>query len=205
MREKLVIVGAGGQGLVAFETAESLNIYDEILILDNPTKLPTPVKVDYSLEKLEEFIDSHHIFVAIIDNLIRMNTVNQLVKKGFRLVNLIHKSSVVSNSAKLGLNIFIGPLSNINAGSIINIGTIINSAVSVDHNCEIGEFCHLAPGVIMAGNVKLGNLSFIGTNATVINNLKITSGVVIGAGALVIRDLEEKATYIGVPAKKMSY
>lgn len=204
MGEKLVIIGSGGQGLVAFEAAKSLNIYDEILILDNPTKLPTPVKVDYSLEKLDDFIRSHLVFVALIDNFKRMKKVNELINKGFRFVNLIHRSSVVSTSAKLGVNIFIGPLSNINAGSIINDGTIINSAVSVDHNCEIGEFCHLAPGVIMAGNVTLGNLSFIGTNATVINNLKITSGVVIGAGAVVLKDLEEPATYLGVPAKKIS-
>ena len=57
-------------------------------------------------------------------------------------------------------------------------------------------------GVHIAGNVNVGEGTWIGAGATVSNNIEICDGCMIGAGAVVVRDIEVKGTYVGVPARR---
>ena len=201
--DRLVIIGAGGQGLVSFDSAQSSNLFGEILIFDDPIKLPTPIKVDFSLSEINKYISTHKFFVAYINNKQRKKMAEYLLSIGADIVSLVHPSACVSNLAIIEPNVFIGPLVAVNAGSHIKMGTILNTHVSIDHNCIVGEFCHIAPGSIVAGNVSLGEQIFLGSNSTVINNLTIIPGVVVGAGGVVVKDILEPGTYVGVPAKKV--
>jgi serine acetyltransferase len=49
----------------------------------------------------------------------------------------------------------------------------------------------------------VGDDAFICAGATLINNVSVRKGVTVGAGAVVIRDITEKGTYVGVPARKV--
>jgi UDP-3-O-[3-hydroxymyristoyl] glucosamine N-acyltransferase len=89
----------------------------------------------------------------------------------------------------------------VNCGSEIHDGAIINTCASVDHDCMIGDFCHISVGVHIAGTVNIGNEVFVCAGATVINNLNICGECVIGAGAVVIKNIESVGTYLGVPAE----
>lgn len=74
---------------------------------------------------------------------------------------------------------------------------------TADHDCIVGDYCHIAVGAHLCGTVRVGNGSWIGAGATVSNNVNICSYATVGAGAVVIHDIEESGTYIGVPVKKM--
>ena len=41
----------------------------------------------------------------------------------------------------------------IQSGSVIGDNVIVNTNASVDHDCRIGQHVHLAPGVVVCGNV----------------------------------------------------
>ena len=62
---------------------------------------------------------------------------------------------------------------------------------------------HLSPNVTCCGTVTIGELTHIGAGATIKNNINITDECIIGAGAVVVKDIQEKGTYVGVPAQKM--
>ena len=81
------------------------------------------------------------------------------------------------------------------------IGCIINTASSVDHDCVLSDFVHVAVGAHLCGTVTIGNATWIGAGATVSNNVNICGECTIGAGAVVVKDIIEPGTYIGVPAK----
>jgi acetyltransferase-like isoleucine patch superfamily enzyme len=53
----------------------------------------------------------------------------------------------------------------------------------------------------VAGTVTIGKRTWLGAGATVSNNIEITSDCTIGAGAVVIKDINRKGTYVGVPAR----
>ena len=57
-------------------------------------------------------------------------------------------------------------------------------------------------GAHLSGTVKVGEGTWIGAGATVSNNIDICGWCMIGAGAVVIKDIKDKGTYIGVPARK---
>ena len=62
---------------------------------------------------------------------------------------------------------------------------------------------HISCGARLAGTVTVGNGTWVGIGSTVSNNITIGSDIMIGAGAVVVKDIIEKGTYVGVPARKI--
>ncbi|MFN9911407.1 MAG: hypothetical protein ACK53L_02415, partial [Pirellulaceae bacterium] len=56
----------------------------------------------------------------------------------------------------------------IQPGAQIGPHSIINTAASVDHDGDIGCFCHIGPGATLSGNVRLGDGSHLGTGCALI-------------------------------------
>jgi acetyltransferase-like isoleucine patch superfamily enzyme len=65
----------------------------------------------------------------------------------------------------------------------------------------IGANTHVAPGAVLAGNVSVGPHTLIGLGSRILPGRSIGSEATIGAGAVVIRDVPDRATAIGIPAK----
>jgi len=73
----------------------------------------------------------------------------------------------------------------------------------VDHDCRIGDFVHLAPGVRLAGEVTVGEGALIGIGASVLPGVCIGAWDVVGAGAVVTEDVAPGVTVVGVPARPL--
>lgn len=93
------------------------------------------------------------------------------------------------------------------AGAVINPcsklgkGVILNTCNSIDHDCVIGNYCHIAIGVHVAGTVSLGDNVWLGAEAIIKNNVTVCENCVIGAGVVFVKDITRTGTYIGVPAR----
>ncbi|MNE88595.1 putative acetyltransferase EpsM [compost metagenome] len=83
----------------------------------------------------------------------------------------------------------------------IGKGVIINSGAVIEHECKVEDFCHIAPGATLLGNVQVGAYSFVGGNAVVKQGVKIGSNVIVGAGAVVLNDIPDNSVVAGNPAK----
>jgi acetyltransferase-like isoleucine patch superfamily enzyme len=77
---------------------------------------------------------------------------------------------------------------------------IINHGAVVDHDCEVGNFAHIAPNATLGGGVRIGDLALIGAGATILPQTTIGEGAIIGAGAVVVRDVGAGTVCAGVPA-----
>ena len=77
----------------------------------------------------------------------------------------------------------------------------MNTNCSVDHDCKISSFAHMAPGATLSGGVTIGENVLIGAGATVIEYKSIADNVIIGAGSVVVEDIPETGTYFGNPAR----
>ena len=82
---------------------------------------------------------------------------------------------------------------------------IVNTCASVDHDCLIGDFTHVCPGVHLGGNVHVGQDSWIGIGSQVIQGVRIGSNVLAGAGSTIIRDVPDNAVVMGSPARIVRY
>ena len=93
---------------------------------------------------------------------------------------VVHRTSVISRTADLGLACQVMAAVNIGPGARIGQHVIINSGANVDHDCVIGDCSHLGPNAALAGEVTVGENVFIGTNATVLPRINIGSGSTVG-------------------------
>ena len=85
----------------------------------------------------------------------------------------------------------------------VRIGShaVINTAASVDHDSILDDYTHVAPGVRLAGQVRVRAQSLIGIGACVTPGVCIGEGSVVGAGSVVIRNIPDKVIALGAPAR----
>ncbi|WP_107691402.1 UDP-N-acetylbacillosamine N-acetyltransferase [Campylobacter concisus] len=186
--KKIYIYGASGHGLVVADIARN-NGYDEIVFLD-----------DASERKFSPELKKADIIIAIGENKTREMISKRVEAAGFEIVNLIHKSAVVSESAVLEKGVVVMPNAVINAKAHIKEGAIINSGVVIEHECVIGKFAHISPNAALAGNVSVGKFTHVGIGSSVIQGISIGNNCIIGAGSVVVRDIKDGIKAYGVPA-----
>lgn len=202
-RDKLLIIGASGQGKVVADIAIKMNKWRDIAFLDDDQDIKSSMGLNVIGKSLDalKYIGSHDIFIAIGCNSTRKNFQEILEKNGASIPVLIHPSSII------GYGVNIKPGTAVMGGSVINCcseignGCIINTGVTIDHDCVIDDYVHLSPGVHLAGAVKVGKESWLGIGSAVINNITVSENCIIGAGAIVINNLTEPGTYVGIPAR----
>ncbi|MWK60345.1 transferase, partial [Pseudomonas otitidis] len=85
----------------------------------------------------------------------------------------------------------------------IKIGNhvIINLDCTLGHDDIIHDYVTIYPSVNVSGNVEVGECSELGTGMQIIQGKIIGNETIVGAGAVVIRDIPDKCTAVGNPAK----
>ncbi len=202
MKDKILIIGASGHGKVVAGIAR-LNGYKEIAFLDDDVSKKSCGKygVIGTSDDICRFINDYDFFVAIGNNKIRKKITDMLSDKNIIQPVLIHPSASVDETVLIEEGTVIMANTVINADTRIRKGCIINTSSSIDHDCVINDFVHISPGVHIAGTVRIGENTWIGTGASVINNVCITDNCIIGAGSVVIGDISNCGTYVGSPVR----
>lgn len=141
--------------------------------------------------------------VAVGDNHLRERLVTRLLDLGFNLPPVVSAHARVSSTASVGKASVI--MHGVVVGPYTSIGTavIVNTGASLDHDCEVGDFVHLAPGVHAAGSVTIHTGAFLGIGSSIIPEITIGEWATIGAGAAVLRPVEMHRTAVGVPARDL--
>ncbi len=202
---RLVIIGAGGHGKVAAECAESMGIFDNIVFLDGVFEQVKQVGPWHIVGQPEAFSslqnDNTHFFVAIGDNKVRQLWLSRLRDSKASIATLIHASATMSEYSSIGEGGILCAHSVVNPFSCLGLGAILNTGATLDHDCEVADYVHIAPGCNIAGGVKIGDLSFIGIGSSVLQSVNIGKKCVLGAGSVVVSDIKENTLGYGVPAK----
>ena len=198
------IIGYSGHSYVCIDAALSMG-HDIIGYFENEEKFNNPFELKYlgsEKDKAAVADTNAMLFVAIGNNMIREG-ISQLNHLHNRLASLVHASAYVSAKATLDRGILIAAKAVVNPLVAIGEGAICNTACVIEHECSIGAFSHVAPGAVLAGNVKLGKRVFIGANSTIKEGVIIADDVIIGAGSVVLNDITEAGIYVGVPVRKV--
>ena len=210
MRQKVVIIGAGGFGreiLDIFEAHNERSRAWEILgfIDDNPQLCGQRIRGYPVLGGVGWFskpeAEDVKTVVAVGDNRVRRKIAEKAMSCGAKFCSIIHPSVIMTPHVKLGEGIIIA------AGCIFtnDIGirdhVIINLDVTVGHDTVIESFVNINPGVHINGNNKILEGAYVGSGAVTIQSITIGKWSVVGAGAVVVKDVPEKVVAVGVPAK----
>ncbi|HGY11631.1 MAG: hypothetical protein B6D61_00565 [Bacteroidetes bacterium 4484_249] len=205
----LIIIGAGSVGShIAHNLDEYLTGYRLLGFLDDD-----PDKIDLNLfgypviGNIDTFFSKDFKNVEVIIGIAFPNTKKKIIekltsKKAFISPSLVSKNAWLSKRVAVGNGAIIYPGVSINFGTHIDEFVVINMNCAIGHDCHIGKYTSLAPGVNLAGHTYIGNSVDMGIGSATIQNIKISSNSVVGGNSIVIHNVDEPTTVVGVPAKK---
>lgn len=204
-KNKLIIIGASGNGRVAADIALKMNKWQSIAFLDDDEDIKFSMGIDVIGKSSDAFkyLNDCEIFVAVGSNLAREKTQSELEVRGANIPILIHPSTIIGEQVEIGTGTVVMAGAIINCCSKIGRGCIINTAATIDHDNVIEDYVHISPGCHLAGTVYVGRGTWLGIGSIVCNNVNITSKCKVGAGAVVIKNISEIGTYVGVPARRI--
>jgi sugar O-acyltransferase (sialic acid O-acetyltransferase NeuD family) len=202
LKKPVAIVGYSGHAYVIIDillnAGRLVTAYcDQEEKASNPYHLTYLGKETEVINKLKRF----DFFACVGHNGIREKIHTQLSKYLGNPINAIHPSAVISASVTMGDGVMIAANATLNPLVQLGRGVICNTSTSIDHECIIGDFCHIAPGAVLCGNVQVGKSSFIGANSVIRQGVIIGNNVTIGAGTVVIKDVADNTTIVGNPAR----
>ena len=205
LHDKLIIIGVNGHGKVVADVALATQKYKEIAFLCNFKNKKECMGYPIIGKNADavQYIDKADFFVAIGEGEMRKQIMEELSARGVTFATLVHPSAVIGSRVTIGEGTAVMAGTVIQAETCIGKGCIINTASSVDHGCELGDYVHVAVGAHVCGQVRVGSHTWIGAGAIVKNGTVICEDCIIGLGAAVVKNIKEKGTYIGVPARRV--
>lgn len=196
LSDRLHILGSGGHAKVVYECAidfgmEVAGVYD-----DDPKKLQADF-FGHKIKKKNLIPANALVVIAIGDNNIR----EKLSSLPYRFATIVHPSAQVSPSAVIGKGSVILHGAIVQADTKISEHVIINTGASVDHDCRIERFAHIAPKSALCGGVTIGEKTLAGAASTFSPGVEVGSGITVAPQAAVNKNLKEPGLYVGAPAK----
>jgi sugar O-acyltransferase (sialic acid O-acetyltransferase NeuD family) len=205
--KKLAIIGAGDLGELIAHHAQNDNHFEVIGFYDdffgdnlekgNDRLLGATSKIE------ADFIKGvfNYIMVGVGYKFMQFRkSIFQKLNTKVPFANIIHSSSYVDPSVKLGDGIFILPGCTIDKDVIIGNNVLINTAAVIAHDSTIKDHCFISPAASIAGKTVIEESCIIGINATIIDNLTIAPFSQIAGGAVVIDNISKSGLYAGIPA-----
>jgi sugar O-acyltransferase (sialic acid O-acetyltransferase NeuD family) len=200
--DEVVIVGSGGHAKVVIATAQAAGRPVRAIVDDDPATHGRRVLG-------VEVVGASGLVLgdpgALVVLAIGSNRARQRLAAAARcrFATIVHPAAIVHASVLVapGSVVFAGAV--IQPETVIGAHAIVNTSASIDHDCAIGDFVHVAPGVRLAGNVTLGEGAFLGIASCAIPGVTIGAWTTVGAGAAVVHDLPGGVTAVGVPARAL--
>lgn len=206
--KKILIFGSSGHAKVITEILEEQNFeiigyFDSFAAVGSKVLNYRILGDEYLLSDANKKFKTDQVAIAVGENNSRFKVFQKLrkINKNLKFPPIVASSAKVSKGATLGDGVVIMNNVVVNAGGNIGNFVVLNTASVVEHDCIVEDFSSLAPGVLLGGNVRVGQKAFVGMGARIIQNKKIGEGSVIGAGATVLTDIPDKVLAVGTPAK----
>lgn len=132
---------------------------------------------------------------------VRHEQIQYANENNIELINAIHPTVLIMEDAIIRNNVIIHAGSLVGYRSEIFSGAIISYSSIINHHCVLKICCSIDAGVVMAGNVTIGDFSTVHTGTVIKNRIRIGSNSVIGAGSVIIRDVPSNVIVAGVPGR----
>lgn len=208
--DKVLIVGASGHAKVVIDLIEQENKHQILGIVDSFKPIGTNV-LGYSvigkIKDVPQIVASENcgLFIAIGDNYTRYKIFEYIngLSPNVNFISIVHPFAQIAKAVSIGNGVAVMAGAIINSNSSIDDFAIVNTKASIDHDCKIGKFSSIAPGVTMGGNVSVGKFSAISLGANVIHNINIGTNTLIAASATVVNSIGDNVLALGIPAKEV--
>lgn len=207
--KKLIVVGAGEIGLLAYEFFTQDSEYEvaafavEERFLNAEEFQGLPLVAFETMESLYS-PSEYEAFVAVSTahlNRERTRLYRQTKAKGYRCASYVSSEASVWHNCKIGENCFVLPQTMMQPFSEIGNNVFLWYGSNVGHHSVVEDNCFLATAGI-AGFSVIGKNSFLGGYACVGDEVKIAEDNYLAMGTVVVKRTQPNSIYRGNPAQR---
>lgn len=196
MKKDLFLFGAGGHAKVVLELFEEAGRPVSGFVADRPE---IQALLGYPVHAWSDgAVTGADWVIAIGDNATRRK---KAALPGLSFLKIAHRSAYISPRASWGEGTVVMSGASIHTCADIGVHCIINTQASVDHDCRLGDFVHIAPHATLCGDVSVGEGTLIGAGAVVVPGTRIGRWSVIGAGSVIRNDIPDGVLVAGNPGR----
>ncbi|TFI59886.1 hypothetical protein E2493_01145 [Sphingomonas parva] len=141
--------------------------------------------------------------IAFADPAEKKRVALALAARGWQAETYIHESAAVGLGARIGAGTSIFPFCRISSDCEIGEHVLVNGGSGVGHDSVVGSYSSLLGAVSVNGNVTVGEGVLFGAGSTIYPGKKIGSWATIGLGSVALRNVPERATMFGNPARRI--
>lgn len=149
----------------------------------------------YQIQKNDVF------FCALGDPIQRKKYTEYVLKNGGKFISCISDYALVNSTAHLGTGIFVGAYAIVSADVELGDFTVIHPFCNLGHDAKIGKYGEIEPYAAIGGYSVIGDYVTIHPHATILPRINVGDYASVGSGSVVIKDVKERTTVFGVPAK----
>lgn len=210
----LIIIGASGFGREVAWLVDRINAKEStwnlLGFIDDNEEIQGQVINGYSVlgksEDVVKYPDAYFV-CAVGASKIREKIINRVkeINPDIRFGTVIDPSVEMSDLVTVGEGTIICAHTIITVNIEIGSHVIINLDCTVGHDAVLQDFVTLYPSVNVSGITNIGYCSELGTGMQIIQSKTVGNYSIVGAGAVVVKDIPEKCTAVGSPAKPIKY
>lgn len=191
MRDKLLLVGAGGLGRVTVEhatrTFDCAFVDDGYPVGTEICGSPVVGAIQDLARLREKYTD---LVVTIGDNHLREQIYRQAEELDFAFPNVVARTAYVSPFAQLGWGCILLNNAVVQNGAQVGNGVLLTVGVEAHHDCFIDDFSLVYTNSVIRTGAKVGKRAKVGSTVTVSNFAAVPEDAVIPDGSVVTPEEE---------------
>ena len=210
----LIRFGAGGFGREVAWLVERINkvspVWNLLGFMDDDESIQGATVNGYDVlgkaEDVNKYSDTYFV-CAVAASKVREKIVNKMkrINPNIKFGTLIDPSAGISDLVTIGEGTIICAYTIITVNISIGSHVIINLDCTVGHDAVLRDFVTLYPSVNVSGATRIGHAVELGTGMQIIQEKRIGDYSKVGAGAVVVKEIPEKCTAVGSPAKPIKF
>lgn len=148
-------------------------------------------------------VGTHLAVIAIGDPNLKRLISEEFSGRGFQFPHFIHATSSVSPRVNIGRGVIISPHCVVSPNVALGDFTYLNYACGIGHDAVLGQCVQVNPGAQIGGATTVGDYCLIGSSAVVVDGITIGSHAKVASGAVILATVQERASMLGNPARRM--
>lgn len=196
MKQSIILIGGGGHCKSCIDVIEQVETFHIAGIVDVPEKLHQKI-LDYEIiatdDNLPDLVKECENFLITLGQIKSPDKRTRLFEKvkelGGRLPIIVSPLAYVSRHAGIEEGTIVMHYALVNAGAKIGRNCIINTKALIEHDAVIEDHCHIATDAVINGGVRVGTMTFFGSNSVSKEYIEIGENSVIGCGKRIVKNL----------------
>lgn len=184
MKQKLLLIGAGGFGRVVLELASAL--YNCAFLDDSDASTVNGVPVIGETSDIASFYPEYKLLLVTIgNNMLRERLYKEAAAIGFTFPNIIHPSAYISPHAHIGSGCVILNNAVVQNNAKCGDGCILNPGVELHHDSTIGSYCLIYTNSVVRSLTSVGDRVWVGSNVTVSTSATVSDDTLLEDGKVI--------------------